>query len=171
MKPESVSTKQERIAKLARSHPAMAFTSLNHYLDYTWVKYAYECTRKDGATKIVYCKDGKCNGTYPNVKFDFLGYCFRPRLVRRLRDNILFCGFNPAISVSAMKAMRSAIRGLNLRRQTHLALDAIAQRINPLLRGWIEYYGRYAPSALGLPCSDTSIRRFWLGRCASSSAL
>jgi group II intron reverse transcriptase/maturase len=99
-------------------------------------------------TKIVYCKDGKRGGTYPNVQFDFLGYCFRPRLVRRFRDNTLFCGFNPAVSASAMKAMRSAIRDLNLRRQTQLALDDIAQRLNPLLRGWIEYYGRYAPSAL-----------------------
>ena len=35
-------------------------------------------------TKIVYCKDGKRKGKYPNVKFDFLGYCFRPRLVRRI---------------------------------------------------------------------------------------
>jgi len=99
-------------------------------------------------TKIVYCKDGKRRGTYPNVQFDFLGYCFRPRLVRRFRDNTLFCGFNPAVSASAMKAMRSMIRDLNLRRQTQVTLDAIAQRLNPLLRGWIEYYGRYAPSAL-----------------------
>jgi RNA-directed DNA polymerase len=99
-------------------------------------------------TKIVYCKDGKRRGTYPNVQFDFLGYCFRPRLVRRFRDNTLFCGFNPAVSASAMKAMRSAIRDLNLRRQTQLALHDIAQQINPLLRGWLEYYGRYAPSAL-----------------------
>ena len=44
--------------------------------------------------------------------------------------------------------MRSAIRDLNLRRQTQLALHDIAQQINPLLRGWLEYYGRYAPSAL-----------------------
>jgi group II intron reverse transcriptase/maturase len=99
-------------------------------------------------TKIVYCKDGKRGGTYPNVQFDFLGYCFRPRLVRRRRDNTLFCGFNPAVSVSALKAMRSTIRDLNLRRQTQLALHDIAQQINPLLRGWLEYYGRYAPSAL-----------------------
>ena len=99
-------------------------------------------------TKIVYCKDGKRKGMYPNVKFDFLGYCFRPRLVRRFRDNTLFCGFNPAVSVSALKAMRSAIRDMNLRRQTHLALHDIARQINPLVRGWIEYYGRYAPSAL-----------------------
>ena len=52
MKPENVSTKQERIAELARSNPVMAFTSLNHYLDYEWVRYAYECTRKDGAVGV-----------------------------------------------------------------------------------------------------------------------
>jgi RNA-directed DNA polymerase len=52
LKPENVSTNQERIAKLARSNPAMAFTSLNHYLDYEWVRYAYECTRKDGAVGV-----------------------------------------------------------------------------------------------------------------------
>jgi group II intron reverse transcriptase/maturase len=99
-------------------------------------------------TKVVYCKDGKRKGQYPNVKFDFLGYCFRPRRVRRLRDNSLFGGFNPAVSSSAMKAMRKAIRDLNLRRQTQLTLQDIAQQLNPLLRGWIAYYGRYAPSAL-----------------------
>jgi hypothetical protein len=99
-------------------------------------------------TKVVYCKDGKRKGKYSNVKFDFLGYCFRPRRVRRLRDNSLFGGFNPAVSSSAMKAMRQAIRDLNLRRQTQLTLQDIAQQLNPLLRGWIAYYGRYAPSAL-----------------------
>jgi RNA-directed DNA polymerase len=99
-------------------------------------------------TKIVYCKDGKRQGAYPNVQFDFLGYCFRPRLVRRFRDNTLFCGFNPAVSGTAMKAMRSAIRELNLRRQTQLSLQDIARQLNPLVRGWIAYYGRYAPSAL-----------------------
>jgi hypothetical protein len=60
----------------------------------------------------------------------------------------MFCGFNPAVSVSALKAMRSAIRDLNLRRQTQLSLQDLARRLNPLLRGWIDYYGRFAPSAL-----------------------
>ena len=41
-------------------------------------------------TKIVYCKDGKRKGQYPNVKFDFLGYCFRPRLVKNSRVASLF---------------------------------------------------------------------------------
>ena len=44
--------------------------------------------------------------------------------------------------------MRETIRDLNLRRQTQLSLQDIAQQLNPLLRGWIAYYGRYAPSAL-----------------------
>jgi RNA-directed DNA polymerase len=52
LKPESVSTKQERIAKLAASNLAMAFTSLNHHLDAEWLRYAYECTRKDGAVGV-----------------------------------------------------------------------------------------------------------------------
>jgi len=52
LKPASVSTKQERIAKLARENSAMAFTSLNHYLDVEWMEYAFECTRKDGAVGV-----------------------------------------------------------------------------------------------------------------------
>jgi len=99
-------------------------------------------------TRIVYCKDGHRKGKYPSVQFDFLGYCFRPRLVKRSRDGSLFCGFNPAVSASAMRAMRATIRQLNIRRQTQRSLHDIAQLLNPLLRGWIAYYGRFGPSAL-----------------------
>ena len=42
LKPESVSTKQERIAELARNNPAMALHTLAHHIDYEWVKYAYD---------------------------------------------------------------------------------------------------------------------------------
>ena len=47
-----------------------------------------------------------------------------------------------------MKAMRQTIRDLKLRCQTQLSLQDIARKLNPLLRGWIAYYGRYTPSAL-----------------------
>ena len=60
----------------------------------------------------------------------------------------LFCSFTPAVSPSALKAMRATIRDLNIRQRTQLSLDDIAGKLNPLLRGWIEYYGRYTPSAL-----------------------
>jgi hypothetical protein len=100
-------------------------------------------------TKIVYCKDGKRKGRYPNVTFDFLGYQFRPRKVRSARDNELFCSFTPAVSPSALKAIRSTVRDLNIRQRTQRSLDDIAGMLNPLLRGWIGYYGRYNRAALG----------------------
>ena len=100
-------------------------------------------------TRIVYCRDDKRRGSYPNVKFDFLGYEFRPRAVWGTQSGQVFCGFTPAVSPSALKTMRAKVRDLNIRRRTQASLADIAQEINPLLRGWIGYYGRYTPSALG----------------------
>jgi hypothetical protein len=71
-----------------------------------------------------------------------------PRLVQKSRDKTLLCGFNPAVSPSALKSTRAKIRELGVRHRAELSLAEIAYRLNPLLQGWINYYGRYAPSAL-----------------------
>jgi RNA-directed DNA polymerase len=102
-----------------------------------------------GKTKIVYCKDGNRQASYPNVAFDFLGYTFRSRRAKNSRSGKLFLNFAPAVSAKALTSMRATIRDLNLRRQTHLTLVDIARQINPLLRGWIGYYGRFSRGALG----------------------
>ena len=47
-----VSTKQERIAALAKQSPQMAFTSLAYLMDIEWLKEAYQRTRKDGAVGV-----------------------------------------------------------------------------------------------------------------------
>ena len=60
MKPANVSTKQKRIAELARLNPEMSFTSLNHFLDEEWLEYAYRQTRKDAAPGI----DGRTADDY-----------------------------------------------------------------------------------------------------------
>ena len=52
MKPASVSTKQEHIAKMARDFPERAFFTLSQYIDYEWVRYAYDLTRKDAAVGV-----------------------------------------------------------------------------------------------------------------------
>jgi RNA-directed DNA polymerase len=116
-------------------------------------------------TKIVYCKDGKRKGRYPNVTFDFLGYQFRPRKVENTRNGSLFCSFTPAVSPSSLKSIRSAIRDLNIARRTQLTLEDIAEKLNPLLRGWIGYYGRYSASRLEpiLRYVNTTLRQ-WLMR-------
>jgi RNA-directed DNA polymerase len=51
-KPDTVFTKRQRIAELAKQAPQMAFTSLNHYLDLDWLKEAYQRTRKDAAPGV-----------------------------------------------------------------------------------------------------------------------
>ncbi len=80
-------------------------------------------------SKIVYCKDGKRKREYPNVTLDFLGYQFRPRVVRSSRNRELFCSFSPAVSPSSLKAIRSTVRDLNIRRLTVRSLDDIAVRL------------------------------------------
>lgn len=100
-------------------------------------------------TKIVYCKDGKRRDDYPTRKFDYLGYTFRPRLVRDSRGEY-FVSFTPAISQEARTAIRRAMRRWRFDRRSDLSLDELAERINPKLRGWINYYGVYRRSELRL---------------------
>ena len=50
--PDPVSTKQQRIAELAKQAPQMGFTSLAHHIDLDWLHEAYLRTRKDGAVGV-----------------------------------------------------------------------------------------------------------------------
>lgn len=99
-------------------------------------------------TKIVYCKDGQRKGKYPNTQFDFLGYTFRPRWVKNRKRNSMFVSFTPAVSKAALTSMRQTTRKLNYRNRTNLNLADIARLHNPILRGWLGYYGRFYPSAM-----------------------
>ena len=101
-----------------------------------------------GKTKIVYCKDGKRKGNYQNTSFDFLGYTFRPRSVKNSVQNSMFISFTPAVSKNALKLMRAKTKEFNWRNRSNLSLDDIAARYNPVLQGWLNYYGRYQRSAL-----------------------
>jgi len=60
LKPVKVLTKQKRIAELANRYKGKPLTSLNHYLDEEWIRYAFELTRKDGAVGI----DGQTAAEY-----------------------------------------------------------------------------------------------------------
>jgi RNA-directed DNA polymerase len=98
-------------------------------------------------TKIIYCKDDRRRGSYPNEKFDFLGYTFRPRGAV-IRSGELFVGFNPAVSNNAVKSMRQTMRTWKLHRRADKELRDLSRMFNPTLRGWINYYGKYNKIAL-----------------------
>jgi len=96
-------------------------------------------------TKIVYCKDDRRPGNYDHESFDFLGYSFRPR---GCKGHDYFVGFTPAVSKSAIKAMSATIKGWKLQLWSSSSLEDIARRINPVVRGWLNYYGRFYKSAM-----------------------
>lgn len=98
-------------------------------------------------TKTVYCKDDRRRGSYPNEKFDFLGYTFRPREAKN-RLGELFVGFNPAVSQKAAKSMRRMMRTWKLYRRADMELLDLSRRYNPVIRGWVNYYSKYNKGAL-----------------------
>lgn len=98
-------------------------------------------------TKLVYCKDDKRKGAYSLTKFDFLGFSFHGRTVQD-RSGKLFTGFNPAVSRKSLKRMNESLLNLRITRNTLLTLADLAEQINPIVRGWISYYGKFYPEPL-----------------------
>ena len=99
-------------------------------------------------TKIVYCQDDDRRGQHEHIKFDFLGYTFRPRRAKN-RWGKFFVSFIPAISDKAAKAIRETIRDWRLAAtRNNQSLEEIAGLVNPSVRGWANYYGRLYRSAL-----------------------
>jgi group II intron reverse transcriptase/maturase len=98
-------------------------------------------------TRIVYCRDGKRCGSYERAEFTFLGFTFRQRGVRD-KNGKQFSSVNPAISRDALKRISAVVRSWRLHRRTGLTLAEVARRINPIVRGWMTYYGAFYRSAL-----------------------
>ena len=105
-------------------------------------------------TRIVYCKDDDRTGRHPQEEFDFLGYTFRPRRAKN-RWGEFFVSFIPAVSNRAAKKMRQEMRRWRIPLRSDKAIDDLARMWNAVLRGWIEYYGRFYRSAL-----DPTFRHF-----------
>jgi hypothetical protein len=98
-------------------------------------------------TRIVYCKQDGRDEEYPVTSFTFLGFDFRRAPIRR-RDGVLMCGFVPLVGKAALKSMAREIRQWKLGRWTSLSFRGLAAVVNPIVSGWINYYGRFYKSRL-----------------------
>jgi len=88
-------------------------------------------------------KDDRRRGEFSEYKFDFLGYTFRPRGAQG-PSRKTFVGFLPAMSDKAAKKIRGIVRGWRLATKwSNRSLDDLARLINPVVRGWMAYYGRF----------------------------
>ena len=93
-------------------------------------------------TKVVYCKDSDRRGSYEHTSFTFLGFEFRGRRARG-KNGRIFTSFLPAVSKDALKKMSATVRSWRLHRRTGLTMSQLAREINPVVRGWIQYYGAF----------------------------
>jgi len=98
-------------------------------------------------TKIIYCKDELRRGTYPNEKFDFLGYTFRPRRSKN-RWGRFFINFSPAVSAEAARDFRRKLRSWHLHTRSDKTLEDLSRMFSPVLQGWVNYFGCYYKSAM-----------------------
>lgn len=98
-------------------------------------------------TRVVYCKDWTRRGSSEHTEFTFLGYTFRQRRVRT-KQGIKRSSFLPAISKGALKRISAETRSWRLHLRTGQAFVDLARHVNPIVRGWMQYYGAFYRSAL-----------------------
>jgi RNA-directed DNA polymerase len=118
---------------------------IRHVVEERLLEFGLRC--HPGKTRIVYCKQHGREEKYPVTDFTFLGFDFRRAPVRR-RDGVLMCGFVPLVGKAALKSMARVIRQWRLGRRTSLSFRGLAAVINPIVSGWINYYGRFYKSKL-----------------------
>ena len=117
-------------------------------------------------TKLIYCKDEYRPEKHEHTSFDFLGYTFRPRMTRS-RNGRYFVSFLPAISKASAQHIRDTIRKLEIpTKRSRYSLPEIAKLINPYVRGWINYFGKFYPSEMkkALYYVETTLVRWAMGK-------
>lgn len=95
-------------------------------------------------SKIVYCQENNEKLENEVTTFTFLGYCFRPKLVKN-KSGDYFMGFTLAMSTEAAVSFRDKIR-FEIRRSNTTDIVLLSQRINPIIHRWYNYFGKFFPS-------------------------
>ena len=155
---ETISTKLERVAKLAKSAPDMAFKTLAHHIDVAWLREAYQRTRKDGARGV----DGQSAEEYAaNLEGNLASLLdraktgtYRAPAVRRVHIPKARGGTRPlGIPTFEDKVLQRAVAmlleavyeqdfldcsyGFRPKRSAHQALDALREATRGMGGGWV----------------------------------
>ena len=104
----------------------------------------YELELHPEKTKIVYCKNYQRKEMHDNKSFTFLGYSFQPRTIKdRFGRGKRLLVFNAAISQQAKSSIREKLRNVMSVRWSNQTLQWFAGKLNPKIRGWINYYAKF----------------------------
>jgi RNA-directed DNA polymerase len=157
--PETVSTKLQRIAVLAKRAPEMVITTLAHHIDVDWMREAYRRTRKDAAVGV----DGQTaeeyetdlehrfgsllcrflSGTYkaPPVRRVYIlkgdGSKTRPIGIPTLEDKILQRAVAMVLDAVFEQDFRNCSYGFRPGRSAHQALSVLREGLMTMGGGWV----------------------------------
>lgn len=92
-------------------------------------------------SKVAYCQRNNEKLSNERTSFTFRGYCFQLRLVKR-KNGCYFMRFTPAVSTEALSAFREKVR-MEMRRSNTKDIVVLAKRLNSIIRGWYNYFGKY----------------------------
>jgi RNA-directed DNA polymerase len=101
-------------------------------------------------TRIVYCKDSnRRRKDCAETSFTFLGYTFRARQApARQGGGAMFTAFLPGAGKDALRHMSGEVRSWRIHLRSGTELKDIAAWVNPVIRGWMTYYGRFYRTVL-----------------------
>lgn len=95
-------------------------------------------------TCIVNCSGSRSSSPKEVNQFTFLGYTFKPRKTKNKKTGKIFNGFLPAVSDLAIKSMKREVKyKWRLKSKVQASLIDLARWVNPILQGWINYYGKH----------------------------
>ncbi len=157
---EDISTRQEKIARLAREAPGRVLTTLAHHIDGEWLKEAYRRTRKDGAvgvdgvTAAAYETELEANltellkqlktGSYraPAVRRVHIpkpgaGSKTRPIGIPTLEDKVLQRAVLMALEPVYEQDFLDGSYGFRPGRGAHQALEALWRELTEVGGGWV----------------------------------
>jgi RNA-directed DNA polymerase len=104
----------------------------------------YELQLHPAKTKMVYCKNYQRNDNHDNNSFTFLSYSFQPRTIKdKFGRKTRLLVFNAAISSQAKTSIKTKLRETLLYRWSDKSLEWFAEKLNPKIRGWVNYYMRF----------------------------
>jgi len=156
--PDSISTKLQQIASLARKAPETALTTLAHHIDIEWLKEAYRRTPKnrapgiDGQTAEEYARNLETNlqslldrfksGTYRappvrRVEIPKEGDKMRPIGVPTFEDKVLQRAVTMVLEAVYEQEFLDLSYGFRPNRSPHQALDDLYGRIDRMGGGWL----------------------------------
>lgn len=96
-------------------------------------------------TKVVYCRDYRRREKgHETVKFDFLGVSFCPRFVPSKINGKKVVMFLPSASSKSKKRLRDKVKQIINSKRELLTVDKLALKVNPVIKGWLNYFARYS---------------------------